>query len=73
MNTPAIKKPGVIHEIRMTIIITDARLWSMPIATGVNSSRDLKRLESVQRSPLYQQFGETLNGIVTIRELRNLA
>lgn len=33
----------------------------------LNSSRDLKRLESVQRSPLYQQFGETLNGIVTIR------
>ncbi|OJJ83074.1 putative ABC bile acid transporter [Aspergillus glaucus CBS 516.65] len=36
-------------------------------AVYVNSSRDLKRLESVQRSPLYQQFGETLNGIVTIR------
>ena len=33
----------------------------------VNSSRDLKRLESVQRSPLYQQFGETLSGITTIR------
>ncbi|KMU74808.1 ATP-dependent bile acid permease [Coccidioides immitis RMSCC 3703] len=31
------------------------------------SSRDLKRLESIQRSPLYQQFGETLNGVVTIR------
>ncbi|MCJ1416019.1 hypothetical protein MMC32_002354 [Xylographa parallela] len=33
----------------------------------VKSSRDLKRLESVQRSPLYQQFGETLSGIITIR------
>jgi ABC-type multidrug transport system fused ATPase/permease subunit len=33
----------------------------------IRSSRDLKRLESVQRSPLYQQFGETLNGITTIR------
>ena len=33
----------------------------------LNTSRDLKRLESVQRSPLYQQFGETLNGVVTIR------
>ena len=33
----------------------------------LNSSRDLKRLESVQRSPLYQQFGETLTGIITIR------
>ena len=33
----------------------------------IKSSRDLKRLESVQRSPLYQQFGETLSGIITIR------
>ncbi|KKY19239.1 putative atp-dependent bile acid permease [Phaeomoniella chlamydospora] len=33
----------------------------------INSSRDLKRMESVQRSPLYQQFGETLAGVVTIR------
>ncbi|KAL9054752.1 MAG: hypothetical protein Q9162_003950 [Coniocarpon cinnabarinum] len=33
----------------------------------INASRDLKRIESVQRSPLYQQFGETLSGMVTIR------
>ena len=33
----------------------------------LSSSTDLKRLESVQRSPLYQQFGETLSGVVTIR------
>ncbi|PNS15552.1 ATP-dependent bile acid permease [Sphaceloma murrayae] len=33
----------------------------------INSSRDLKRMESVQRSPLYQQFGETLSGMTTIR------
>lgn len=33
----------------------------------LRSSRDLKRIESIQRSPLFQQFGETLNGITTIR------
>lgn len=33
----------------------------------LTSSRDLKRLESVQRSPLFQQFGETLSGVTTIR------
>lgn len=33
----------------------------------LSSSVDLKRLESVQRSPLYQQFGETLSGMTTIR------
>ena len=37
----------------------------------LKSSRDLKRLESVQRSPLYQQFGETLSGIITIRAYRD--
>ena len=33
----------------------------------LTASRDLKRLESVQRSPLFQQFGETLSGVTTIR------
>ena len=31
------------------------------------SSRDLKRIESVQRSPLYTLLGETLSGTVTLR------
>ena len=33
----------------------------------IKSSRSLKRLEAVQRSPLYQHFDETLTGITTIR------
>lgn len=33
----------------------------------LHASRDLKRLESVERSPIFQQFGETLNGVTTIR------
>jgi len=33
----------------------------------INSLRDLKRIESVQRTPLYQHFGKTLAGTVTIR------
>ncbi|KAK5654791.1 hypothetical protein OQA88_6827 [Cercophora sp. LCS_1] len=33
----------------------------------LSASRDLKRLESVERSPLFQQFGETLSGVTTIR------
>ncbi len=37
------------------------------LAVYVNSSRDLKRIQSVERSPLYQQLGETLSGYVSIR------
>ena len=33
----------------------------------INSSRDLKRIESVQRSPLYQHLNEILSGVVTVR------
>ncbi|MCJ1423071.1 hypothetical protein MMC29_000952 [Sticta canariensis] len=33
----------------------------------INSSRDLKRIESIQRSPLYQHLDETVAGVVTVR------
>ncbi|KKZ59025.1 hypothetical protein EMCG_00890 [[Emmonsia] crescens] len=74
---------GMLHSLASVIlivilisVITPKFLIAAAFITAIyftlgaiylNSSRDLKRLESIQRSPLYQQFGETLTGIVTIR------
>lgn len=33
----------------------------------LNSGRDLRRMESNSRSPIYSGFGEMLEGIVTVR------
>ncbi|KAJ4251970.1 Transporter of the ATP-binding cassette (ABC) [Fusarium torreyae] len=44
-----------------------AVLFYLIAAFYLRASRDLKRLEAVQRSPLFQQFGETLSGMTTIR------
>ncbi|KAF2474335.1 P-loop containing nucleoside triphosphate hydrolase protein [Lindgomyces ingoldianus] len=55
--TPGFLIAGVFITVLYTLI---GRFY-------INSSRDLKRLESVHRSPLYQQFGETLSGMTTIR------
>jgi hypothetical protein len=42
---------------RLNILGVITLVYTALGAVYLNSSRDLKRLESVQRSPLYQQFG----------------
>lgn len=59
--TPAFLLPGFFIAILFIAIGT----------FYLSASRDLKRLESVHRSPLYQHFGETLSGIVTIRAYKD--
>ena len=64
----------LISVITPSFLIAGIIISLIYLAIGmfyINSSRDLKRLESVQRSPLYQQFGETLTGVVTIRAYRD--
>ena len=36
------------------------------------ASRDLRRLDSVTRSPIFAHFGETLEGVVTLRAMSAL-
>jgi ABC-type multidrug transport system fused ATPase/permease subunit len=55
--TPAFLIPGIVIAI-------------MFFAIGsyyLQTSRDLKRLNSVSRSPIYIQFNESVNGVATIR------
>jgi ABC-type multidrug transport system fused ATPase/permease subunit len=59
--TPAFLVVGVVIMV----------LYGFIAAFYLRSSRDLKRLESVQRSPIFQQFGETLAGMTTIRAFRD--
>ena len=61
---------ALISTITPGFLIAGVFISAMYLFVGkfyLRSSRDLKRLESVQRSPLFQQFGETLTGITTIR------
>ncbi|KAF2844369.1 ATP-dependent bile acid permease-like protein [Plenodomus tracheiphilus IPT5] len=67
---------SIVTIVVLISIITPAFLFAASVISVlylligrfyINSSRDLKRLESVHRSPLYQQFGETLSGMTTIR------
>ncbi|KAI8381242.1 P-loop containing nucleoside triphosphate hydrolase protein [Radiomyces spectabilis] len=55
--TPAFLVPG---------ILIGALYWSIG-SYYLRTSRDLKRLNSVSRSPIYVQFNESINGVSTIR------
>lgn len=60
----------LISTITPAFLIPGVFIAAIYVLTGmlyIQASRDLKRLESVQRSPLFQHFGETLSGVVTIR------
>jgi len=49
------------------IPITDPPIFICKQRFYVRTSRQLKRLESVTRSPIYSHFSETLSGVTTVR------
>ncbi|KAE8659423.1 ABC transporter C family member 2 [Hibiscus syriacus] len=44
-----------------------SQLLSTFVLIGISTAREVKRLDSITRSPVYAQFGEALNGLSTIR------
>ncbi|KAI8923601.1 ABC transporter type 1, transmembrane domain-containing protein, partial [Entophlyctis helioformis] len=58
---------GSITPPFLVIAIPIMGVYMMVSRMYLNTSRELKRLESVSRSPIYAQFSETLAGVATIR------
>ncbi|KAF8949213.1 hypothetical protein BGZ47_008992 [Haplosporangium gracile] len=55
--------------IFLSLVPPLAAIFSMVQVYYIASSRSLKRIDSVSRSPIYQHFSETLTGVSTIRAM----
>lgn len=71
---------GYIVNLGLAVLVI---IWSLPlfvfVAIGIayvyskffiaytNTARDIRRIESVLRSPIFSSFGELLDGVVTVR------
>ena len=47
--------------------LTDPTHVSTPQRVYVTTARQIKRIDSIKRSPIYNNFNETLNGLSSIR------
>ncbi|KAI6703377.1 hypothetical protein NL676_012513 [Syzygium grande] len=58
---------GIVSTISLWAIMPLLILFYAAYLYYQNTSREVKRLNSITRSPVYAQFGEALNGLSTIR------
>ncbi|KAM1213164.1 hypothetical protein PS2_004614 [Malus domestica] len=58
---------GIVSTISLWAIMPLLILFYAAYLFYQSTSREVKRLDSISRSPVYAQFGEALNGLSTIR------
>ncbi|KAK9267442.1 hypothetical protein L1049_009868 [Liquidambar formosana] len=58
---------GIVSTISLWAIMPLLILFYAAYLYYQSTSREVKRLDSITRSPVYAQFGEALNGLSTIR------
>ncbi|RWR88755.1 ABC transporter C family member 2 [Cinnamomum micranthum f. kanehirae] len=58
---------GIVSTISLWAIMPLLILFYAAYLYFQSTSREVKRLDSITRSPVYAQFGEALNGLSTIR------
>ncbi|RWR88757.1 ABC transporter C family member 2-like protein [Cinnamomum micranthum f. kanehirae] len=58
---------GIVSTISLWAILPLLILFYAAYLYYQSTSREVKRLDSITRSPVYAQFGEALNGLSTIR------
>ncbi|KAI8000143.1 ABC transporter C family member 2 [Camellia lanceoleosa] len=58
---------GIVSTMSLWAILPLLLLFYAAYLYYQSTSREVKRLDSISRSPVYAQFGEALNGLSTIR------